>query len=361
MFTNCPEHAYVGMLPCPWPDCARGVAGESIPSLMPSLSAAGHERRNLRGPDGALRYFWALADMPLSLAVGNLVRNEQERRAGPSPALLYHYTPLAGFRGIVESETLWMTDYSYLNDAREFHLGVERATTILTKSVGDTRYAALHTVLADLLEDLRAMPAERILLTCFCGKADSLSHWDRYSKSGVGVAIGMRASDLLPSLGYPGQTTASKVIYEPIDQERLLQDLLHFASLAIAEDAMHPKHDPAAYRRLLQRHLYELLVLFKDEGFSDEREYRFAYIDDTSLHHFGLGPVPLKFRVANHLMVPYATMRDLAKVDPGRLPIEEVIVSPHADAASTVRGISEFLEHCQYDGVTVRESVLKLR
>ena len=169
MFTDCPEHAYVRMLPCPWPDCSRGVAGESIPSLMPSLSAAGHERRSLRGPDGALRYFWTLADMPMALAVGNLVRSEQERRAGPSPKLLYHYTPLAGFLGIVESETLWMTDYSYLNDAREFQLGVERATTILTNAVGDTRYAELHSVLADLLEDLRAMPAERILLTCFCG------------------------------------------------------------------------------------------------------------------------------------------------------------------------------------------------
>lgn len=361
MFTNCPEHVYVGMLPCPWPDCAQGVTGERIPSLMPSLSDAVHERRNLRGPDGALRYFWSLADMPLSLAVGNLVRSEQERRAGPIPVLLYHYTPLTGFRDIVKSETLWMTDYSYLNDAREFHLGVERATTILTQAACDTRYTALHGVLRNLLEDLQGMPAERILLTCFCAKADSLSHWDRYTKLGVGVAIGMRTVDLFPSLGYPGQTTAGKVIYDPEDQETLLRDLLHFATLAIIDDVTHPRHDPAVYRNLLQRHLYELLVLFKDEGFADEREYRFAYIDDTRLHHLGLGPAPLKFRVANHLIVPYTTMRDLAKIDSGRLPIAEVIVSPHPDAASTVRGINEFLKHSQYEDVAVRESVLKLR
>lgn len=205
------------------------------------------------------------------------------------------------------------------------------------------------------------MPAERVLLTCFCAKADSLSHWDRYAKSGVGVAIGLRTVDLFPSLGYPRETIAGKVIYDSTSQETLLHDLLHFASLAITEDVSHPKHDPTFYRELLQRHLYELLVLFKDEGFADEREYRFAYIGNANLDRLGLEPAPLHFRVANHLIVPYATMGELAKINPGRLPIEEVIVSPHPDAASSSRGITEFLKYQHYEDVVVRVSALKLR
>lgn len=360
-FVNCPDHAYGGVLPCPWPDCAQGVTGDTITDSLFGSHAVVAQRRQLPGPDGTPRYFWNAPVFPLLLAVGNLVRSEHQRRVGPHPERLYHYTSLEGLKGIITSGTLWMTDYSYLNDAREFYLGIDRATDVLTRAAEDPLYAALHGVLRDLLQDLQGMPAERVLLTCFCAKADSLSHWDRYTKSGVGVAIGMRTSGLFASLGYPRQTDAGKVIYDPVRQEEFLHDLLHFASLAIAEDAVHPKHNPTFYRELLQRHLYELLVLFKDEGFADEREYRFAYVGNTNLHRLGLEPAPLEFRIANHLIVPYTKMCDLAKIKPSRLPIEEVIVSPHADAGSIARGVVEFLKHHEYEDARVRPSALRLR
>jgi hypothetical protein len=41
-----------------------------------------------------------------------------ERRNRMS-ARLYHYTDMRGFEGIVKSETIWFTDYQYLNDPNE--------------------------------------------------------------------------------------------------------------------------------------------------------------------------------------------------------------------------------------------------
>lgn len=37
------------------------------------------------------------------------------------PEILYHYTSLAGLRGIVERQELWATTVYYLNDELEFY------------------------------------------------------------------------------------------------------------------------------------------------------------------------------------------------------------------------------------------------
>ncbi|HEX8010670.1 MAG TPA: hypothetical protein VF814_07020 [Casimicrobiaceae bacterium] len=47
------------------------------------------------------------------------------------PSLIYHYTTLEGFVGIVQSRSLWLSDYSYLNDARELTHGVEIVRSVV--------------------------------------------------------------------------------------------------------------------------------------------------------------------------------------------------------------------------------------
>jgi hypothetical protein len=53
------------------------------------------------------------------------LESEQEKNAIDTP--LYHYTDGRGLKGIIESQTIWFTDYRHLNDPSELIHGVEMA------------------------------------------------------------------------------------------------------------------------------------------------------------------------------------------------------------------------------------------
>lgn len=43
------------------------------------------------------------------------------------PATLHHYTGVRGFRGIVESQSIWASHIRYLNDSSEYERGLDLA------------------------------------------------------------------------------------------------------------------------------------------------------------------------------------------------------------------------------------------
>ena len=45
--------------------------------------------------------------------------------------IVYHYTTPEGLWGIIDSGELWMSDYSYLNDAVELNYGLQLASAEL--------------------------------------------------------------------------------------------------------------------------------------------------------------------------------------------------------------------------------------
>jgi hypothetical protein len=48
----------------------------------------------------------------------------------------YHYTTSAGIHGILKTKSFWATDYRFLNDATEFHYGLEIFDRILQVEKG---------------------------------------------------------------------------------------------------------------------------------------------------------------------------------------------------------------------------------
>src|SRR5262249_50778753 len=51
--------------------------------------------------------------------------------AQATPHTIYHYTDENGFRGIIESGTLWCSDIFYLNDPSELRYGVDIAVDMM--------------------------------------------------------------------------------------------------------------------------------------------------------------------------------------------------------------------------------------
>jgi len=57
------------------------------------------------------------------------LNSEGEKNTITNP--LYHYTDGRGLKGIIESETIWFTDYRHLNDPSELSYGVEMARDVM--------------------------------------------------------------------------------------------------------------------------------------------------------------------------------------------------------------------------------------
>lgn len=60
---------------------------------------------------------------------------------------IYHYTDLNGLKGIIESNSLWATNFRFLNDAAELDHGTEafeNAMSYLTDELGEDNIKLLR-------------------------------------------------------------------------------------------------------------------------------------------------------------------------------------------------------------------------
>ena len=93
-------------------------------------------------------------------------------------APLYHYTTGDNLVRIVESQELWCTQISCLNDTMEFTYAVEELQKRVTARIAGQHDPALYPFLAGLDQYLRAPNVETtsFFVTCFL-KRDDLSRW----------------------------------------------------------------------------------------------------------------------------------------------------------------------------------------
>src|SRR5262249_23392302 len=91
---------------------------------------------------GAIAEFNGWSDVQLT--------QEQTNNAIAVP--LYHYTDGRGLRGIIESETIWFTDYRHLNDPSELIHGIGMAHDVmqLAATGADGRLRLFLECLADM-------------------------------------------------------------------------------------------------------------------------------------------------------------------------------------------------------------------
>jgi hypothetical protein len=141
--------------------------------------------------------------------------------------ILWHYTDAQGFLGILESGKLRATQVAALNDSKEvlYARDIFRAEiTALHKkdsiSEPDKEFLGL---VSDFLHDDPAEPdhgRSNFFVTCFSGRRDDLTQWDRYGK-GNGYAIGLIAKFL-----HRGPNSSIyRIIYDPESQKRAANQL----------------------------------------------------------------------------------------------------------------------------------------
>lgn len=226
---------------------------------------------------------------------------------------VYHYTTASGFLGIISSQSLRATDFSFLNDSSEIEYGVNLITAMAQKLPAVPRDHSQWDNRSDLLRAINAFRTlNELYVTCFTSLRDDLSQWRGYGGADADrYCIGFRRSSLNVLSAPEHAYTSIRVVdllYDPSEQQRRIQAVL----------AHHEQYKFLTQDTIQQ--LSEIALMCKNPSFAAEREVRVAI---SILLNTASDVV--EFAVTRGRIKPYISV---AMERSARLPIEEVIVLP---------------------------------
>ena len=211
---------------------------------------------------------------------------------------LYHYTDLAGFRGIAAHHDLWLTHARYMNDVEELFRGHNIAVTLvrdLNAANNSVDWQAYLTHLEGLLRD---RVSQDVYVCCFCETDDQLSQWRSYGANGTGVSIEVNlAGANLKALPREGLMCLWKVCYDAPTQTEILRKVIDFVYML-------PGGTPEERGIVAAGIIWLFIPTFKHHGFREENEWRLVFIPQNY-------SVDLEFRVARGMLVPYYSLMKL--------------------------------------------------
>jgi hypothetical protein len=312
---------------------------------------------------------------------------------------IFHYTDVHGLLGILSSETLFATDYRYLNDATEagsirdlilpiFHAEIATITPKLIerKWLKKDYYEelGLHANLLQAEAMYRSFTrgldkTTPFFVTSFCKHEPGseeynhglLSQWRGYAQSG-GFAIEFdetRFGSLMKaeSEQYAYAVLQSRDVHYEQHEQHFDPDVYR----GVAGEMIHTVFESQGIdvsEVTSRRDLDEVAVSFiksapllKNRTFHEENEYRMI-ASPVRRNHIPPEETrewkPIEFRAKNRMIVPYI---ELFKDAPDPLPIKAVIVGPHPFQERQVEAVSMLLESQIFDGVEIRASAIPYR
>lgn len=356
----CEQHGNRGMLPCAWPDCENGIADNQFQERhLPEISGPIiYTCREWHSPLGGRYYSWDSSALPNWFSAQQIFWNEARRHQlvpGSFPEVVYHYTSLEGFFGIVEKRSIYLSDFSYLNDRRELTYGADMAKESIRRMIEQESDTAILELLSSWEKDLH-MLQNRVCIASFSGEDDSLSQWRAYGPVAIGFAT-------RPLALHVSQSRLQPVEYRPEFQNKLLDIYIHHLRSAYYADISSGRLEriPDVYHRVQQ--LLELIAFFKDPAFKSENEYRLVYVDYPDvLERVRLKRPPKSFRISNGRIVPYVPSTDILPSNYRKFELEiaEIILGPECDELLE-RGVREFLDEKGLANVKSRHSLVPLR
>jgi Protein of unknown function (DUF2971) len=260
---------------------------------------------------------------------------------------VYHYTDLGGLHGILSKNDLWLTHARYSNDEEEMIHGYRAAEVVLTELLAqqDPDRTAYLTLLVDLL---KKPTKEGVYICCFCLKDNLLSQWRGYGANGAGVSIQLNSWDFANVTGpdspfqlQGGLMRLWKVNYDPARQQDIVRKAIDFAFKNLTHLSIQERAQRAA-------DAIEFFVpTFKNADFAEEEECRLIFSPPQPC------PVPLSFRVARGMLVPYYSLKELAKNQQWQLPITGLRIGPTAHKGPNQESAKLLLTLAGYNNLTV--------
>lgn len=282
------------------------------------------------------------------------------------PTELFHYTGIAGLKGILESQTLWATHYKYLNDEEEITNFKPRIKNLLLSilvqvnqdnhlsfSLEDLEKRAEYIVNLSyrtlLLTHESKQPLVEPYITSFC-RADNtnvekhglLSQWRGYGQSG-GYAIVFDAPVLKNLIGeeckkwYYSFLHGGDVVYSDASDEEIQQEIGCYLEKLREGFTEFLK---TCTRGPLENTFEPLLAAgcrYKHWGFKEEKEFRIVAIASSSetVEELkrqlctSLKEKPKRHFIRAGMAVPYLNLLEgITSLPTKPLPIKRIIVGP---------------------------------
>ncbi|OJV61637.1 MAG: hypothetical protein BGO41_09340 [Clostridiales bacterium 38-18] len=218
----------------------------------------------------------------------NELRNEL---LGIDDKFIYHYCSINAFYGIITSKSLWMTSLASTNDSKELKV----AQTVLDKCIEELIKRSDDESKTNILKLIKSAPLNKNLKknrktknfygVSFVNEFDSLTHWERYGDNSKGVCLKINSSIIKHMLNFNGIPDEfctwfrlNEVIYNNESQISMIlnQMISNINSLYdIVGDKIYT--DELYAFSIYYAVLSMTTPIFKDSGFSDEREMKYFF------------------------------------------------------------------------------------
>ncbi|WP_298829642.1 DUF2971 domain-containing protein [uncultured Planococcus sp.] len=271
---------------------------------------------------------------------------------------LYHNTSLNSLMGMIETNRLWMSKGTFLNDSSELIYFSGILKNVLAKVEVPDQGALwalfvgqLHLTLDDFMKKIAGSGFD-VYIFSMSQTEDSLALWYNYAK-GDGYNIGFSADELLGKINQHQLYTGALhglVVYSRQEQETILRELL-LKSFELVSD-----YQAEQVTAVLADHFFSMIascaIFFKDATFKSEEEYRIAIIDRKEVGE------QVKFRARNGVIIPYIEVEFKEK-----LPISHITIGPKNNIDIAKSGIEHYVRSKGYDleRISVSKSVAALR
>jgi len=319
----------------------------------------------------------------------------------PIPKVLWHYTDLEGFRGIVNSRQIHATNIRYLNDKEEFEHGFKRAKDLLLEMLPpeEADPPMVRTLVAGTFERIFSAgalcPANLSLFTAsFTLNGDQLSQWRGYSRGSAGVSLGFDFAGMRKFTAPKTPVTFAPCVYQDEDKARLLRHSMTSFVNPVLKLAMDTADIPTVRRALdelqkarpdlspgqvsdvyfegvenrrhkelpqtiaeLSSRLLHLVALLKHSAFEEEEEWRLV------LPVFAIMPnrPDLRFRSRSSTLVPYTEFPLTGGETVNAFRLKEVVLGPGSEDPLAVTSARSFLDSVGLKDVRISRSRIPYR
>ena len=233
----------------------------------------------------------------------------------PDDTIIYHYTSPEGLLGITKGNCLWATDINYLNDSSELRYIYILVNHIVQMNLNKWNPDFCSKILNlcdpwieryDLSNRLLFSYKTDSYVISFSLDQDNLNMWKCYTKTrnSMGYNIGFQKKELVATVVGLIHLVSGKVMYDKVQQEKILTDLLSkYESLYIQyiSESKRNRIFP-----MIENLLNDLGIFFKHHAFYDENEFRIVLRDHILPRNPGL--YQIDYRIKDGVFIPYTKL-----------------------------------------------------
>ncbi len=271
--------------------------------------------------------------------------------------LLAHYTSITNFDCIVNEEELWFANPLNMNDSDELIFGMRQGAAEFRKNEAIIKACENETVFARLIGlfdyHFNQFDENHVLdtyISCFSQHNEDdfdgcLSMWRAYGADGNGISFVIDTKKIEPN-------EESPIILAPVNyatnEERIewiSQRTTHLANLLETLEKSDEVLNSIAWHWIERLKVFSLFT--KHKGFSEEKEWRFVYLNDRdSKKHYS--PM-FGYHISNKGVEPKLKLR-LDKIPNSNAPltleslIDRVILGPNASSLLSMKSLQRMLK-----------------